>query len=327
MFNYRLNLQLFATNTLTALSNENKTYYDMTLLDEAQANLVFNQFGQKRPIPANNGTTINFRKYGALPKATTALTEGITPAGKTLSVSKIEATVQQYGDFVELSDVLDFAAIDNNIVEATKLIGRQAGLTLDTLTRNVLIAGTNVYRVGSKASRSALTNADKLTVAEVTAAVSILKAQNAPKINGEYVAVIHPFVSHDLMQDEAWIDVHKYAKADNIFNGEIGKIAGVRFIESTEAKIFYGTADSCGDKIAVFGCLFLGDGAYGITEITGGGLKTIIKQLGSSGSADPLDQRATVGWKATHVAKILNDAYMLRVECGSSMGGKVTAAN
>ena len=328
MFNYKLNLQLFNnTNTLATLSNENKTYYDMRLLDEAEANLVFNQFGQKRPIPANEGTTINFRKYDALEKATTPLTEGVTPDGKTLNVTKIEATVAQYGSYVELSDVLDFASIDNNILEATKLIGKQAASTLDYLTRSVLIGGTNVCYANSKANRAAITNADKLTVADVSSAVAILKSQNAPKINGEYIAIIHPYVAHDLMMDEAWQNAHEYAKADNIFNGEVGKIAGVRFIESTEAKIYYGTTNECADKTAVFACLFLGDGAYGITEITGGGLRTIIKQLGSSGTADPLDQRATVGWKATHVAKRLNEAYMLRLECGSSMGSRVTKAN
>lgn len=341
MFTYRINLQLFAetttngfpsssatkTNTLSNLTNENKTYYDKVLLQEAQANLVFNQFGQKRPIPANNGTTINFRKFGALPKISTALTEGVTPAGQALSVTNLEATVAQYGGFVELTDMLDFAAIDPTILETTKLIGRQAALSLDSLTRGVLIAGTNVHLVGGATTRAALDNSKTLTVAEVNKAVARLKAQNAPKINGEYIAIIHPYVAHDIMQDEAWISAHEYAKAENIFNGEVGKIAGVRFIESTEAKIYYDEADDCAKDTAVFACLFLGDGAYGITEIEGGGLKTIIKQLGSSGAADPLDQRSTVGWKATHVAKRLNEAYMLRVECGSSMGGSVKEAN
>ena len=145
-----IDLQLFAepnTNVTTdsGLSVENKTHYDMTLIDEASPNLIHDQFGQKRPIPKNGGKKIEFRKYASLPKALTPLTEGVTPDGKKLSVSAIEAEVNQYGDYVCLSDVLDMTAIDNNALEATKAIGKQAGLTLDTITRNVLQSGTNVF--------------------------------------------------------------------------------------------------------------------------------------------------------------------------------------
>ena len=127
------------------LSAENKTFYDKTLIQEASPNLIHDQFGQKRPIPKNGGKKIEFRKYASLPKALQPLTEGVTPDGKKLSVTTVEAEVNQYGDFVCLSDVLDLTAIDNNALEATKVIGRQAGLTLDTITRNVLQSGTNVF--------------------------------------------------------------------------------------------------------------------------------------------------------------------------------------
>ena len=124
-------LQRFAnelqTTLLPGLSAEMKTFYDMTLIDEAQANLVHDQFGQKRPIPKNGGKKIEFRKYASLPKALQPLTEGVTPDGKKLSVSTVEAEVNQYGDYVCLSDVLDLTAIDNNALEATKVIGRQIG--------------------------------------------------------------------------------------------------------------------------------------------------------------------------------------------------------
>ncbi len=147
-----INLQLFATHVNVTtdassgnnLSAEMKTFYDMTLIDEAQAQLVHDQFGQKRPIPANGGKTIEFRKFSSLAKALTPLTEGVTPDGKTLDVSTITATVSQYGDFITQSDMLELTALDNTILEATKLLGRQAGATLDTVVRNVLQAGTNV---------------------------------------------------------------------------------------------------------------------------------------------------------------------------------------
>ena len=331
----KINLQLFAdmnlNTTLTpTLSVENKMFYDKALLVEAQPALVHDQFAQKRPIPKNGGKKIEFRKFASLPKATTPLTEGVTPDGKSLEVTAIEAEVAQYGDYITYSDILDLTAIDPVVTEAVKVLGNQAGLTLDTITRNVLQSGTNVYycpKIGADgkttevSDRSELDATCKLTVDVVKKVVALLSASNAPKINGDYVAIIHPYVAYDLMSDPHWEEMHKYAKPENLYEGEIGRIAGVRFVQTSEAAIYTGTENDCPTGLAVFGCLFLADGAYGITEVTGGGLQTIVKQLGSAGSADPLDQRSTVGWKAIKTAEILLDAYMYRVECTSAFSG------
>lgn len=324
-------LQLFAnvlqTTLLDGLSAEMKTFYDMTLIDEAEANLVHDQFGQKRPIPKGGGKTIEFRKFAPLAKAITPLTEGVTPDGKSLNVSTITATVSQYGDYITQSDVLELTSIDNTILEATKLLGRQAGRTLDTVVRNVLQSGTNVTycpKIGADGaetavtSRSALDNTCQMTVKVVQQVVAKLRAQNAPTIGGKYVAIIHPYVAYDLMRDPEWIDAHKYANPTNLYEGEIGEIAGVRFVETTEAKIYEG---------GVFGSLFLGDGAYGVTEISGGGLQTIVKQKGSAGTADPLDQRSSVGWKAIKTAELLVPNYLVRVESKSATFSATAAAN
>ena len=327
-------LQLFAgdlnTNVTTdsGLSAENKTFYDRTLLESAKPNLIHGQFGQKRPIPKNGGKKIEFRRYGALPKALTPLTEGVTPDGRKLTVTAVEAEVHQYGDYVALSDVLDLTAIDNNVLEATKAIGNQAGLTLDTITRNILQAGTNVQycpKVGASGNTAVTSRADidatcKLTVDEIKKAVATLKANNVPKISGSYVAIIHPYAAYDLMSDPNWEEMNKYTNAENMYEGEIGRIAGVRFVESSEALIVKTSTNP-----AVFCTLVLGENAYGITEVTGGGLKTIIKQLGSAGTADPLDQRSTVGWKAMQTAEILQQNYMIRIESGGAFSGTAKA--
>ena len=326
-----MGLQLFAnelqTTLLEGLSVEMKTFYDMTLIDEAQASLVHDQFAQKRPIPKNSGKTIEFRKFASLPKALTPLTEGVTPDGKSLNVTAITATVAQYGDYITQSDVLELTTIDNTILEATKLLGRQAGLTLDTITRNILQSGTNVTYCPKVAadgtetevtSRDALDNTCQLTVKVVQKVVAKLRGQNAPTINGKYVAIIHPYVAYDLMRDPEWIEAHKYAKPENLYEGEIGEIAGVRFVQTTEAKVF---------ENGVFGSLFMGEGAYGVTEITGGGLQTIVKQKGSAGTADPLDQRSSVGWKAIKTAELLIPNYLVRVESKSAEFSATTAAN
>ena len=325
------NLQLFAnelqTTLLPGLSAEMKTFYDMTLIDEAQAALVHDQFGQKRPIPKNGGKTIEFRKFAALAKATTPLTEGVTPDGKGLTVSTITATVNQYGDYITQSDILELTSLDNTILEATKLLGRQAGLTLDTIVRNVLQSGTNVTYCpkvaddGSETavtSRSGLDNTCQLTVKVLQQVVAKLRAQNAPTIGGKYVAIIHPYVAYDLMRDPEWIDAHKYAKPDNLYEGEIGEVAGIRFVQTSEAKIYTG---------GVFGTLVFGEGAYGVTEITGGGLQTIVKQKGSAGTADPLDQRSSVGWKAIKTAELLIPQYLVRVESKSAVFSATATEN
>ena len=326
-----LNLQLFAntvqTTLLEGLSAEMKTFYDMTLIDEAQASLVHDQFGQKRPIPKNGGKTIEFRKFAALAKALTPLTEGVTPDGKGLTVTTITATVNQYGDYITQSDVLELTSLDNTILEATKLLGRQAGLTLDTIVRNVLQSGTNVTycpKVAADGSETAVTsragldNTCQLTVKVIQQVVAKLRAQNAPTIGGKYVAIIHPYVAYDLMRDPEWIDAHKYAKPENLYEGEIGEVAGVRFVQTSEAKIYSG---------GVFGTLIFGEGAYGVTEITGGGLQTIVKQKGSAGTADPLDQRSSVGWKAIKTAELLIPQYLVRVESKSAAFSATAAEN
>ena len=322
-----VDLSLFGepnTNTTASegLSEEMKTYYSDYLIDMAEPNLVHDQFGQKQNIPKNGGKTIQFRKYSPLPKLTTPLEEGKTPDGQTLNMTIVEATVAQYGGYIELSDMLMLTAIDNNLVQATKLLGGQAGRTLDTITREVLVGGTNVqYAEQQVTSRAALKGGATdgnhyLTVNAVRMAVRTLKKMNAEKIDGSYVAIIHPDCSYDLMNDPNWKYPHQYQDTTNIYEGEIGKIEGVRFVETSEAKIFEGAGASGRD---VYATLVFGDNAYGTTNISGGGLEHIVKQLGSAGTADPLNQRATAGWKATKTAVRLVEEYMVRIEtCASA---------
>ena len=317
----KYNLQLFANNPNTqttgtaGLSTEMKIYYSDYLIDNAEPNLVHDQFGQKHPIPKNGGKTIEFRRFVPLGKALTPITEGVTPDGKSLEVTNLTATVQQYGDYVTLSDLVQLTAIDNMLLETTKLLGHQAGQTLDTVTREVLNGGTSVIYAGGKSARASIDATSKLTVDDIYKAARFLKTQNAPKIEGGYVAIIHPDVAYDLMRDEEWVDVHKYSATKEIFEGEIGKIAGVRFVETTEAKIFAKAGASSKD---VYSTLVLGANAYGVTELTGGGLQHIVKQLGSGGTSDPLNQRGTAGWKATKVAERLVETYMVRIESAST---------
>lgn len=388
------------------LSPEMRTYYSDYLIDNAEPALVHDRFAQKHTIPSGGGKSVSFRKYDPLPKLTDPIAEGVTPTGQTINMGIVNATVAQYGGYVELTDMLLMTAVDNNLCMATKLLGSQAGRTLDTISREVLVGGTNVqYAKGEVSSRCQLSagneNAEDnhyLSVEAIRRAVRFLKNQNAEKIDGAYVAIIHPDCAYDLMSDPNWRYPHQYSDPSAIFEGEIGKIEGVRFIESTEAKIFHaedlamgaralcvngahsnatsvsftsdgtvaegslvgravllgdkkyyvsantssavtlvenpsdesaasitcasgeliypGEAGACGAD--VYATLIFGENAYGTTSLADGGLEHIVKQLGSGGSSDPLDQRATVGWKATKVTVRLVEAFMLRIESTAS---------
>lgn len=335
----RLNLQLFATTMTTetgSLSAEMKTFYEKRLLDQAEPLLVHNQFGDKYPIPANNGKKIEFRKYSALPKALTALTEGVTPAGNSLTVTTVEGTVKQYGDWIQLSDMLQMTAIDNNVVQATKLLSSQAGRTLDTVTREVLAGGTNVIYApkvvdGAETevlSRSTLTPECVLTPFVVMRAAATLEAMNTPKINGSYVLIIHPYCRETLQESPGWVDVVKYKEGNNTFSGEIGKIGDVRVVTTSEAKVINDSTCPVVESTtyySVFTSLLLGANAYGVTMLENGGLQHIVKQLGYG--EDPLNQRSSCGWKATSVAVRLCEEYMVRIESLSPVWSKKVKAN
>lgn len=338
--NLKLDLQMFATastqnqNTTGAsgMSAEMKTFYEKRLIDQAEPALVHDQFGDPYPIPANGGKNIEFRKYDSLPKATTPLTEGVTPDGQTMNVSTVTAEVKQYGGWVPITDTLQLTAIDNNIVQATKIIASQAGRTLDTIVRDVLAGGTNVIyapKIGEGGAETAVTSRAtldatcQLTSDLIARAATQLKAMNADPIGTSFVGIIHPYVAYELRRDPDWIDVHKYAQPDEIYNGEIGTLHGVRFVETSEAKIWKGTG--CPAGLAVFSTLILGAHAYGSTEIEGGGLEHIVKQLGYGD--DPLNQRASVGWKAHKTAERLVEQYMVRIESCSARYSATAEAN
>jgi N4-gp56 family major capsid protein len=321
------------------LTYEMKTFYDMTLIEAAGPNLVHAQFGQKKPIPKGKGKTIEFRKFNKLGKVTSALTEGVTPDPQNLRVDHIEATVSQYGGFVALTDMLELTAIDPIIVETVKLIGDQAGLSMDTVVRNVLQGGTNVSYADKTVagvltpvtSRANLDETAKISVDGIEKVVAKLKRANAQKINGDYIAIVHPDVVYDLRRDPDWINAVEYGRPEDLYMSEVGRLAGVRFVESTEAKIYKDstcpsyTEGGSTKYLAVYGCLFVAADAYGVTEIEGGGLETLVANKQAS-VADPLAQRSTVGWKATGTAELLLPENLVRFECCSTFS-KTAEAN
>lgn len=228
-------------NTLAA---EMKTYYDTELLSNARPEMVHAQFARAQRIPQGRGKVIEWRKFNTLQNAG-ALTEGVIPDGQKLGVSSLTDQVEQYGTYVTVSDQLELTAVDPVILEANTELAASAGRTRDELIRNDLVAGTSVLYarrngVTDVTSRAALDATCKLTADTVNRAATFLKKNHAPTIDGDYVAIIHPSVAYDLRSDPAWVDAHKYAAATEIFSGEIGRLHGVRFVETTQAKVIRG---------------------------------------------------------------------------------------
>ncbi len=227
----------------------NKDFYDKKLLETARTRLIFAKFGQKRSIPRNSGKRVEFRRYDLFSPelAAAPLMEGVTPEGQSLSQSRVEAEVAQYGAYVEISDVLEATAYDEVVSDSAELLGEQLGTVVEWITRDAMWAGTNVQYAGGRTARLALTGSDKLTVSEVRKAVRTLKKAKARYFTANdegdarkphFICICSPESTYDLQNDPLWQDVSKYSNAELIYSGEIGRLFGVVFVESTEARVF-----------------------------------------------------------------------------------------
>lgn len=315
-----------------------QAFYDRNLLRRAQPNDVHGRFGQKRPIASRNGNQIKFRRYSQLTPAVTPLTEGVTPNGSQLSVTDIISTLAQYGDYITLTDMVSMTNQDAVVTEATDVLGDQAGTTIDQIRRDVLVAGTNVAYASGVASRLALNN--KITGADLDKAIRFLKGQNAKfmkeglsasdnvgtgAIRKAFVALVHPDVEFDLEQIAGFRAVSDYGSQEGVMEDEIGAYKNIRFVTSTNCKVFADatTAQTAGfkgtTKNDVYATLIIAADAYGISPLSGQAMNTYVKPLGSAGTADPLEQRSSVGWKATTTTTILNQAWMIRLESLASV--------
>jgi N4-gp56 family major capsid protein len=302
--------------------------YDRELLTRAVPLLVHALFGQKRNLPANAGSkVVKFRRYGTLAAATAALTEGTAPTGKSLSVTDLTATLLQYGDWTKFSDEISTQTLDPILLEASGIFGDQAGDTFDQLGRDVLAAGSIVQYAGAAVSRVTVADGMYLDVAEVKEAVKTLQIAKARKltqisgaavgqgtqpINAAYVGIVGPNTLFDLKNDPKWASVEKYASNVVLLPGEVGTLDEVRFVMTTNAKKFAGAGAG---GIDVHATLILAANAYGVLDLANSQASSLIyKGLGSAGTADPLNQVQTLGWKSYFVAKILNDDFMVRIE-------------
>ncbi len=314
--------------TTGSLSPELRTFYDRNLLMRLMPRLVWALWGQPKQMPSREGQTVNFRRFSALAAATTPLSEGVTPAGNSITVAEFTATPVQYGDFVEVSDYLDFTAPDPVFLETTDLLGEQAADTIDQLTRDVLLAGTTVQYANGRVSRVTVAAGDILNDTEIYKVVRTMQTNKVSPITqilnastgvgtkpiaGGYVAIISPAVLYSLKTQTGtkFIPVHEYGSREALLPFEVGALDEVRFVLSNNPTV-YSAAGAGSPGIDVHSTLVMGANFYGL--IMPQGVTTIVKPFGSSGTADPLDQRQTVGWKMLYTAVILQQLAGVRIE-------------
>lgn len=297
------------TTITPSLAATFKTAYAKELLTEAEPLLVHARFGQTGRIVG--GKTIEFRKFTALPTKTGTLTEGVTPNPDSLEVTKITATAEQVGAYVIHSDLVTLTAYDPIASETARLQGDQAGRTYDYRIREVLNNTTSTRYAGGRTDNDEITTADLPNSTDVKKIVRTLRKNGArpfASLGNSYAAIIDADTEFDLMNDDEFKESLKVnpAFAENFKGHYLGRAWGVEWFRSEEAKVYEGAGVG---GIDVHSTLFLGEGAFGVYTLQD--LQVIIKALGSAGSEDPLDQRATQGWKAAFIALILWDAYMV----------------
>lgn len=317
-----------------SMDGELKTFYDTELLENARVEMFYAQFAKKQNLPAGRGKTIEWRKWNTFAKAA-KLQEGVIPTGQKFGMTYKTGTIEQFGTYATVTDQLELHAYDDVILGATEEMGASAAETQETLIRDGLLINTNVLYCNNvnedgkvistpyDPSEMAWNDVDgycKLTPTMVAKAVTKMKKDRVPKINGKYYAVISPSVAEDLRNSKEWVEAHKYAATSEIFNGEIGELHGCRFIENVFAPILDGEDYQSKDGGVTYATYFFGKDAFGIIDPEGGALEMIVKDKSQIGG--PLNQFSTIGYKfETNGVTMLYTERVLRVMSCSSYSG------
>lgn len=293
--------------------------YDTRLLLAARPALVHAAFCDDKPIPKHQGTTMHMRRFELLTVATAPvpLVEGVTPTSETLTVTDVPVSIAQYGSYVQVSDYFSMVAIDDILLEAADLLGFKGGQTIDAIARNFMNIGTNVTYANSRTSRASLATGDYLTARELKLAnLTLRKAYVAPYDGKNYVGILTSDQAEDVKNINEWLLTGEYSDPDKIYQGELGMLYGIRFVETPIGTIYPGAGASGQD---IHAALVFGAHAFTKSELSGANMQMITKPVGSAGTADPLDQRATSGWKATFGGTISNQNFVNRIETSISL--------
>lgn len=323
-----------STATLATLTNLTRTYYEPALLDRAISRMYHCNLAQPSTIPTQGGSSVNWRKFSALAAALTPIQSGVTPESAGFGVTDLSATPLQYGSYIRHSDVLVLEAFDNVTSEFSEMLGEQAGLTADTLCRDLMATGGTVQYASTAEARDEITSDMTLKGVEITEGWATLISAGAVGwdfLEGRFAAVCSAFAWEDLIHSSDFRDAALEAlpRSDQhpFFAGEVFDYMRCRFFVTAQAKVFPGEGAS---NIDVYATMIIARGAFGIagigdhwirTELGMGGTEsppmpvTLINQeLGSEGSADPLKQRATIGWSGFQEERELDSTWAVRIE-------------
>lgn len=298
------------------LTNENAEFYQRTLLDALFNQVVYMPYGKKTPIPKNAGASTSWRRLEMPAVTTTAVTEGITPDGIDLTVNKVTATVQQFGTWTKITDFLDMTGLDPLITEVSSMFGDHAGLSMDIVVRDILLAGTNLQAANSKATRALLAAGDVLTTTEIQKARATMVKNNVKKIklpDGSmgYLAFVHPDSATTIFNLQEWKDQNTYVSVENRKAGIMGKMYDIYFMEANTASTF--ANGGAGGNLAGKSMLIIGADAFGIPDIAGSS-KPEIMVFTEGSTENPMGLYSTVAWKSTFTAARLNELSILRLE-------------
>ena len=307
------------------MTPELKQTYDRILLSVAEQNLVYMNYGTKKPIPARGGKSIEFRRFEKIAVGTHVLTEGTPPTETQATISTVAATISQYGAFAKISDILETQAFDPIIEEYTRKFGIHEAEVLDTVVRDAISAGLTTVQYGGDGTvvgtsgAGAVGSGDYASAAEINEAKRTLARANAKPIGGRFICILHPDNVKDLYDDTSIINAFQYAQVrgepNPLFTGVLGDWMGVRFVESTNVWVRSSYGMSGADIYEVF---MLGDECYAISELSALQSRTVIHPRGTGGHTDPLEQYSTVGWKAALAAKVLNVSFGVKIYVASS---------
>ncbi|MBQ2698607.1 MAG: N4-gp56 family major capsid protein [Firmicutes bacterium] len=313
------NTQTYNDVNQNQLSTEAGEFYQRAMLQTLKDKVCFLPYGKAAMIPRNAGATTSWRVLTLPGLATTAITEGTTPDGVDLSISKVSATVSQYGAWTKLSDYIDLVGLDPLLTDVAQMFGEHAALSIDKIIATVLSGTTNTMMAGGKANKAALTAEDTLTAADIIAARNKLVSNNVPMLrlpNGSmgYVAFTHPNCIKALMSEAngPWAAFNGGTEGGlaAFQKGEIGQMYGIHFIETTTLG---GFTDGGSGGLAGKNTVIIGADAFGIPDIEGSS-KPEILVFGEGNTENPMALYKTVAWKACFAAAILDEKKVLLLQ-------------
>lgn len=297
----------------TTLSPNLHTFYQKVLLESAEKKLRFRQFADEKVHPRGNGKDYYALRYGHMTTSTTPLTEGVTPSENTIDTNRYTVTIEEYGDYVSLSSMLEMTAIDPVIKSVSKEAGYAAAKSMDEIIRDHLLANatTNIQYVGSTATTdNTVASTDLFTAQDVLKPVRLLKGTDAPMFDdGNYVWIIHPYIEMDILGDTSaggFIELNKYVAgmAEKPFRGEVGKAYGARIVSTSNI-----SAVANSGSVNVYRTFVLAQNAYLMTRFDKEAIEIIVKPANSGGVANPLNVKSTVGWKMRFGVKYTGGSF------------------